>query len=381
MKKIFLVVNDLVTATNFRKDLMKTLHNLGHDVAVISPSQSNFVNSSEVLNDSQKLSFRHIHIFINRVSLNPFASLKYILFLSKILKSERPDYVLLYTPKIVIFGSIASRIAGVHKIYSTINGLGYAFASQSFKAKFLSVLLKALYKVALSFNAKVFFQNSDDRNYFLTNNLVDNNKSLLINGSGVNINEFQPRAKLDQRYIFLMIARIIPEKGVYEFLQAARMVKQKYPNIVFQLLGPLESESPAILPKTVSDWNKEGAIEYISQKSDVKPYIANCNTFVLPSYREGTPKSVLEAMAMGKPIITSDVPGCREPVIDGVNGYLVPPRNSHLLGESMLAIYEDEDFAKLAGVKSLEIIKDKYDVIKVNKFFMQALEIESKKNV
>jgi glycosyltransferase involved in cell wall biosynthesis len=378
MKKIFLVVNDLVTATIFRKDLMKTLHNLGHDVAVISPSQSNFVNSSEILNDSQKLSFRHIHISINRVSLNPFASLKYILFLSKILKSERPDRVLLYGPKIVIFGSIASRIAGVHKVYSTITGLGYAFASQSLKAKFLSVLFKALYKVALSFNAKVFFQNSDDRNYFLTNTLVNNNKSLLINGSGVNINEFQPRAKLDQRYIFLMIARIIPEKGVYEFVQAARIVKQKHPNIVFQLLGPFESESPAILPQTASDWNKEGVIEYISEKSDVKPFIANCNTFVLPSYREGTPKSVLEAMAMGKPIITSDVPGCREPVIDRVNGYLVPPRNSHLLAESMLSIYEDEHFAKLAGVKSLEIIKDKYDVIKVNKFFMQALEIASK---
>jgi len=175
-----------------------------------------------------------------------------------------------------------------------------------------------------------------------------------------------------------MIARIIPEKGVYEFVQAARIVKQKYPNIVFQLLGPLESESPAILPQTVSDWNKEGVIEYISEKSDVKPFIANCNTFVLPSYREGTPKSVLEAMAMGKPIITSDVPGCREPVIDRVNGYLVPPRNSYLLAESMLSIYEDEHFAKLAGVKSLEIIKDKYDVIKVNKFFMQALEIASK---
>ena len=378
MKKIFLVVNDLVTATNFRKDLIKTLHNLGHDVAVISPSQSKFVNSSEILNDSQKLGFRHIHISINRVSLNPFSSFKYILFLSKILKSERPDRVLLYTPKIVIFGSMASRIAGVHKVYSTINGLGYAFASQSFKAKFLSVLLKPLYKVALSLNAKVFFQNSDDRNYFLTNTLVDNNKSFLINGSGVNINEFQPRAKLDQRYIFLMIARIIPEKGVYEFVQAARIVKRKYPNIVFQLLGPLESELPVILPQAVSDWNKEGIIEYISEKSDVKPFIANCNTFVLPSYREGTPKSVLEAMAMGKPIITSDVPGCREPVIDGVNGYLVPSKNSHLLGESMLAIYEDEDFAKLAGVKSLEIIKDKYDVIKVNKFFMQALEIPSK---
>ena len=281
MKKIFLVVNDLVTATNFRKDLMKTLNNLGHDVAVISPSQSNFVNSSEILNDSQKLSFRHIHISINRVSLNPFASLKYILFLSKILKSERPDRVLLYTPKIVIFGSIASRIAGVHKVYSTITGLGYAFASQSFKAKFLSVLLKALYKVALSFNAKVFFQNSDDRNYFLTNTLVNNNKSFLINGSGVNINEFQPRAKLDQRYIFLMIARIIPEKGVYEFVQAARIVKQKYPNIVFQLLGPLESESPAILPQTVSDWNKEGVIEYISEKADVTFFSTNSITSII----------------------------------------------------------------------------------------------------
>ena len=158
MKKIFLVVNDLVTATNFRKDLIKTLHNLGHDVAVISPSQSKFVNSSEILNDSQKLGFRHIHISINRVSLNPFSSFKYILFLSKILKSERPDRVLLYGPKIVIFGSIASRIAGVHKVYSTITGLGYAFASQSLKLNFYPFYSKLFIKLLLASMLKFFFK-------------------------------------------------------------------------------------------------------------------------------------------------------------------------------------------------------------------------------
>ncbi|MDB0010609.1 glycosyltransferase family 4 protein [Gammaproteobacteria bacterium] len=377
MKKIFLVVNDLVTATNFRKDLMNTLFDLGHDVAVISPEKSNFVNSSEILDDPQKFGFRHINISINRVSLNPITSLKYIFSLSKILKLENPDYVLLYTSKIVIFGSIASKIAKIKKVCSTITGLGYVFASNSLKARALLILLHKLYKVALGFNSKVFFQNSDDRNYFLKNKLVDKHKSILINGSGVNINEFKPAAKLDKRYIFLMIARIIPEKGVYEFVNAARIVKEKYPNVIFQLLGPLESESPSILPQEVSCWHEDGVIEYISEKADVKPFIANCNTFVLPSYREGTPKSVLEAMAMGKPIIACDVPGCREPVIDGVNGYLVPPRNSKLLAESMISLHEDDDFVKIAGVKSLGIIRDKYDVRKVNNFFMQVLEINS----
>lgn len=377
MKKIFLVVNDLVTATNFRKDLINTLHDFGHDVVVISPEHSNFVNSSKILDDSQKLGFRHINISISRVSLNPIASFKYILSLSKILKLEKPDYVLLYTPKIVIFGSIASKISNASIVCSTITGLGYAFASKSLKARILSILLNILYRVALGFNSKVFFQNPDDRYYFLKNKLVDKHKSILINGSGVNINEFKPSVKLDKRYIFLMIARIIPEKGVYEFVNAAKIVKQKYPKAIFQLLGPFENESPSILPQEVSSWHEDGVIEYISEKEDVKPFIANCNIFVLPSYREGTPKSVLEAMAMGKPIIACDVPGCREPVIDGVNGYLVPPRNSKLLARSMISFYEDDDFVKLAGIKSVEIIREKYDVRKVNNFFMRTLEINS----
>ena len=375
MKKIFLVVNDLITATNFRKDLMNTLCDLGHDVVVICPEQSNFVNSSEILDSSQKLSFRHINISINRVSLNPIESLKYICSLSKILKLEYPDYVLLYGPKIVILGSIASKIAKIDKVCSTITGLGYVFASNSLKARILSILFNILYKVALGFNSRVFFQNQDDRNYFLKNKLVNKHKSILINGSGVNINEFKPSAKLDKRYIFLMIARIVPEKGVYEFVNAARIVKEKYPNVIFQLLGPLESESSSTLPQEVSCWHEEGVIEYISKKADVKPFIANCSTFVLPSYREGTPKSVMEAMAMGKAIIASDVPGCRQLVIDGINGYLVPPRNSKLLAESMISLYEDDDFVKMAGVKSIEIIRDKYDVRKVNNFFLRVLEI------
>ena len=377
MKKILLVVNDLITATNFRKDLMHSLNTLGHEVVVVSPSQSIFLDAAKILTDAENLSFRHINLPLNRLSLNPFSALKYILSLRSILKLERPDIILLYTPIVVIFGSIAGKLAGIKKIYSTITGLGYAFASNNLKAKILSWVLKILYKFSLSFNINIFFQNTDDKNYFLDHALVAQNKSLLINGSGVNMDEFKPSKKDDARYIFLMISRIIPEKGVREFIEAAKMVKEQYPKIIFQLLGALEDNSPSIAPEEVESWQSDGIIEYISGKSDVRPFIANANIYVLPSYREGTPKSVLEAMAMGKPIITSDAPGCRETVIDGVNGYLVQPRNSILLAKAMLSIFEDEEFCKSAGIESLKIIQEKYDVKKVNKFFLEAIEIST----
>ncbi|QDY44836.1 glycosyltransferase family 4 protein [Planococcus glaciei] len=196
----------------------------------------------------------------------------------------------------------------------------------------------------------------------------------MINGSGVNLNNFE-KQPLPKQPIFLFVGRIIKDKGVTEYLEAAEMVKSKYPNSRIQLVGYFDTNPTAIKKEVISDYVDRGIIEYLGATDDVRPYLKECSIYVLPSYHEGTPKSVLEAMATGRPIITTNAPGCKETVVEGVNGFLVPVKNSSKLAEKMIWMIENQDNIEKMGNKSLEICRDKFDVRKVNKTILSTMKL------
>jgi len=281
-----------------------------------------------------------------------------------------------YTIKPVIFGSIAARLAGVKNIYSMLTGLGYVFVAKGGKALIIKTISKFLYRIALKRCDKVLFQNPDDLNEFVSCKLVAREKTALINGSGVNLDHFYPVA-LPEEVSFLMICRIIKDKGVIEYLKAAEIVKRTYPNTRFSLVGPFDVNPSALSFEDIKPYIDSNIINYLGETRDVRPFLEKASVFVLPSYREGTPRTVLEAMAMGRAIITTDAPGCRETVVDGLNGFLVPVKDVENIARSMMYLIEHEDELHVKGRESLEICREKYDVNKVNESIMSYLKIES----
>jgi len=241
----------------------------------------------------------------------------------------------------------------------------------------LKNLVKLLYKIALKYNNVVFFQNPDDLNLLLRLRLIkDKNKTLILNGSGINLEKYYFAPLKEKSISFLLIARLIWDKGIYEYIEAARIIKKKYPNVSFLLLGPNEKNPCAIKKEYIKKWANKGIINYLGEKDDVRPYIANSSVFVLPSYREGIPRSILEAMAMGRPVITTNSPGCRETVEDGVNGFLVPIKDSKALADRMEKFILNPDLIKQMGNRSREIAEKRFDVYKVNRIILEHMGIK-----
>ena len=206
----------------------------------------------------------------------------------------------------------------------------------------------------------------------------------MINGSGVNVERYSFKPPQTETFIFLIIARLLWDKGVGEFVSAARLLKEKYPEVRWQIVGPFDNNPSAIHREDVAKWQAEGLIEYMGATEDVRPYLEKASVYVLPSYREGTPRSVLEAMAMGRPVITTDAPGCRETVIDGVNGFLVPVRDKVALAEAMEKFIIDKELMAEMGRKGREIAESRYDVHKVNLSILRPMELDQfhdKRNV
>jgi glycosyltransferase involved in cell wall biosynthesis len=306
--------------------------------------------------------------------MNPFKDLISLVRMARLLRSLQPDIVLSYTIKPVIFGSLAARCAGVASIHSMITGLGYAFLGNGFKGRVINRLVTAMYRAALRVNRSVFFQNPDDRALFVDSGIVDENKTCLINGSGVDIGHYSPAAR-GSAPVFLMIARLLRDKGVLEYVESARTLKSRYPQAVFQLLGPLDSNPAAVSQTELAVWQQEGVIEYLGFADDIRPGMRTANIYVLPSYREGTPRTVLEAMSMGRPVVTTDAPGCRETVRDGDNGFLVPVKDVEALASAMEKFILHPELIEKMGKRSVEIAREKYDVRKVNAVIMQRMGI------
>lgn len=369
MKKILIVSTFAYTLVNFRGDMMAEMLNLGHEVLAAAPE-----SEEQWAEKFEQMGIRYISVPLVRTGLTPLKDIRAFIFLYKLMKKEKPHIVFTYQAKSITYGCIAAKAAGVPRIYSLIAGLGSVFQPNGFKGIIIKAILSIQYKVALSVCRKVFFQNSDDINDFIKMGLVKGDKTVTINGSGVNLERFVPKP-MPNDSVFLFVGRLLHDKGLIEFIEAACLVKKQFPTARFVIVGPLETNPTAVKPEELEQYIQEGIIEYPGATYDVKPFLWECTVFVLPSYREGTSRAVLEAMATGRPIITTDSPGCRETVRNGVNGFLVPVKDIKALAERMIWMIENPEEASRMGRESIRICREKYDVRKVNRDILRALEL------
>lgn len=367
MKKFILISPKNRTAYNFRGDLIKVIIAKGYEVVVTGP---NHIDVDRI----EALGARFVEIPANKNGINPLADMKYMLALRRLLKAENADATLGYTIKPAIYGAMAAKLAGVKSRSSMITGAGYIFVAKSLKAKITGLIGKTLYKIGLSCANNVIFQNDDDKKEFVGLKLVKASKCHVVNGSGVNMIHFEV-VPFPERLTFFMLSRALYSKGVREYLDACRIIHKKYPEVRCMYLGAIEPMQDAIPQEVVQSYIDDGSIEYFGETPDVRQYTAQCSVYVLPSYREGTPRTVLEAMAMGRPIISTDVPGCRGTVVDGKTGLLVEPRSAESVVKAMEWFITNREKIQEMGHASHELCKNKYEVGLVNSQMLQIMKI------
>ncbi|NWK74519.1 glycosyltransferase family 4 protein [Acinetobacter sp. SwsAc6] len=372
--KFLMICSYLPSALNFRGKLLEAIANQGYEIHIMAPELSTFPDEYQQL---QSLGYTVHDIPMQRTGTNPVADLKLLKNLYQQIRRIQPDYVLSYTIKPVIYGMLASWLAKVPHRFALITGLGYAFQNvESGKRSLFQKMVHGLYAQALKHSDKVFFQNPDDLKLFQDMHLLEAEKpTVVVNGSGVNVQDFDvlPLPQNDAGVVkasFLLIARLLGDKGVREYAEAARIIKAKYPATEFHLVGWIDDNPSAIAQVELDEWISDGRLNYWGKLSDVRPAISQSSVYVLPSYREGTPRTVLEAMAMGRAIITTDAPGCRETVQHGQNGYLVGVKSVDDLVQSMQYFIEDPKLIEYMGQRSREIALNKYDVHQVNAHMM-----------
>jgi glycosyltransferase involved in cell wall biosynthesis len=375
MAKIVVISAYPESLYHFRGPLLSAFVDAGNEVFACGPE-----TNIEVESRITRLGVIYHPIYTRRTSMNPFVDLRTLLDLVRFLRAVRPDIVLAYTMKPIVYGSIAARISRVPGIFLMIEGLGYAFSGMSFKQRALNILSRILYRLALKRSRRVFFLNPDDLSLFVdTGILSERGKAVLLNGTGVDLDFFKPSPIPGGKMVFLLMARLIREKGILEFIEAARRLRPRYPEATFQILGPLDTHPAAIKQADLRKWQREGLIQYLGYTYDVRPYISGASVYVLPTfYREGVPRSILEAMAMGRPVITTDSPGCRETVVDRENGFLIPVRDVPALVSAMERFLRDPTLVEPMGKRSRAIAEEKYDVRKVNAVMMEAMGLINK---
>lgn len=370
--RFLLISNYAPFVVNFRGVLIADLLSKGVEVHVAAPHIEGSPDVVQILVEQGVV----VHGFkLSRAGLNPFIDILTLFQLFALMLRIRPDVVMGYTIKPVIYGSIAAFFAGVPRRFALITGLGYAFNDNS-RAGAVKKLVRFLYRVGLSSVHKVFFQNPDDELLFRSSKILSNSSlTLVVNGSGVDIDKFVVTPIPQGPVSFLLIARLLADKGVREYVEAARRIRKDRPDIVFGVVGWVDENPNAVAQTELDEWISNNTIKYYGRLKDVRPAIAETSVFVLPSYREGTPRTVLEAMAMGRPVVTTDAPGCRETVIDGYNGFLVPIKSVDQLVAAMVRFIRSPELVSKMGDNAREIAVNKYDVKKVNAIMINAMDI------
>lgn len=372
--KVVLLGSLSYSLINFRGQLLKALREAGHDVVACAPDRDAAV--VEALSEIG-VAFRTVPM--DRAGLNPLRDLATLRAYLALLQREQPDVVIAYTQKPIIYGGIATRLFGRTRFYVLMSGLGYVFSPEADQRRLLRRLVSRAYRVAVRDARAIFVFNGDDRRMMMAHGIVREDQHVVqIGGSGIDIGHFATQPLPPGPPTFLMISRLMRDKGVGIYLDAARVVKQRYPDVRFRLLGRFEPDNPTgYCERECEEWSKSGLIEHLPETRDVRPHLAAAHIFVLPSfYREGLPRTLLEALAVGRPIITTDMPGCREPVQPGKNGWLVPPRDAVALADAMFDALSNFDHLDEMAKSSRALAVERYDVRRVNAGLLDCMHLD-----
>jgi glycosyltransferase involved in cell wall biosynthesis len=369
-----LILGVAKTLTNFRGDLIRTMLAAGHRVTAV-----NDVYDADVATTlaSWGVDFHVVPMW--RAGMNPFADASTLVALTKLMRDVKPDVYFGYTVKASTLGVIAARMADVPRRVAMVVGLGYAFGERGGAGRAVArIAATQLYRRALPLADKVIFQNPDDLAYFVDSGLVSAGKAARVEGSGVDLDHFAVADLPDGPPTFLMLARLLRDKGVREYAEAARMVKRLRPEARFVLAGDTDANPASIARGEVLRWAAEGTLEWHGHVDEVRETIAGSHVGVLPSYhREGIPRASLEMLSVGRALITTDAPGCRETVIDGVNGLLVPPRDPEALAAAILRLIDEPALVARFGAASRRLAETRFDVVSVNARMMEFLGLDA----
>lgn len=373
--KIALIGTTAESLIQFRKELINLLHKNGHVVYAFA------IDYDDVTKEKVK-SFGAIpvHYCFSRTGLNPFSDVINTYKLYKILKSLKLDLAFSYFSKPAIFGTLAAKFARIQKRYAMLEGLGFFFTNSggqvSLRTKLLKKILVSLYKVSFRHIESLILLNADDKRDLLVNEKIQVKKVHILGGIGLNMSDYPYCPPPVDPVSFIFVARFLQEKGVYEFIEAAKIVKNKFPETHFCMLGHLDLHNPGSLTiERLNDLKCNNIIELPDHVDNVQEWLAKASVFVLPSWREGFPRSTQEAMAMGRAVITSDVPGCRDTVVDGVNGFLIKPKSAEELADKMIYFLNEPDEIKKMGEASYNIAKMNFDSSIVNINLLSILDI------
>ena len=373
-KRIAIVSNNSSNLLNFRGHLIKNLVDKKFNVLVITPKKDFSINfEKKILELGAKIST----IPLERTGTNPFQDITTYFSLKLLFDKFKPDIVLSYTSKPIIYCGLVIGKNDKINFFPNLTGLGYGFTDNfNFKRIIINFILKILYKFSFKSSTAIIFQNPDDRLLFNNLKLTNNKKTYIVNGSGVDTDFFFPTS-LPIEPKFLMLSRLVADKGVMEYCEAAREIRSKFPDVKFQLAGAFDSNPSGIKYDQIKKFIDNRDIEYLGHVDNVRELLNKCRFYVLPSYREGTPRSVLEAMSVGRPIITTDTVGCRETVIDGLNGLLVQVKSKSSLVDSIKKMLEFDDVKINEMAKqSIKLVRQKYDVSKVNQNILEIIELK-----
>jgi len=365
---IGIVANTAFNIYNFRLGLIKALQQEGHHVVAIAPTDT----YAELLKENQ-IEFIEVQN-LARKGTNPLNDFRLMNEFRRIYRQQKLDVVLQYTIKPNIYGTLAARLTNTKSI-CTVTGLGYTFLNDSMASR----VAHRLYRLAFSFADKVLFQNTDDLEIFVNNKLVNRQKTQIVPGSGIDIvrfsSEFCTPKEGDGIIRFLMIGRLLKDKGVYEYAEAARQIVKENPNAEFHLLGDIDNDNPSAIKKEELDaWIRAGIIQYHGYAKDTRPYICQADCVVLPSYREGMPRVILEGMAMGRPCITSDAPGCKDAIVDKESGFLSKTADADSLAQSVRAFLALEKTYKIQiGINARKRVESVFSQHAVNMIYVNLL--------